>query len=193
MNVQTIQVPKAEAEAKLREYRRRVSDSEYARIYHAYEVAASGKPLLILSQAFEQCPRDPLNRPALAIGRADQRQVRVSVRVAGDAFTTNFSWDGRRRHRDCDIFVPRVLASTAKLGEGYSLVPITPPDVARGHDLSRRFVLWEVERWADQRIGATPDRDPYLLERIGDDLYAVVGEWDLTPLEQAIMRDRARN
>lgn len=218
MNVATIQVPKAEAESKLREYRRRVhakADSEYARIREAYEAAASGKPLLVLSQVMEQSPRDQRGRPMLAVARADRRQVRVTASTNFDTFSVAFRWGGNQPKRDAEIAVARPLppeltnyrsVMVQKNGgekaasywhgvnaEGFSLIPITPPDVARGHDLSRRFVLWEVEQWADQVIDSRPDRDPYLLERLGDDLYAVVGEWDLTPLEQAIMRDRARN
>lgn len=78
-----------------------------------------------------------------------------------------------------------------EMTNGYALVPIVPPTVRKGHaDLSRYFTLWEVEQWADQRIRAAADRDPYLLQRLGGDLYAVVGEWDLTELERAVMGSR---
>lgn len=216
MNVATIQVPRAEAEAKLREYRKRVhqrADSEYARIREAYEAAADGKPLLVLSQVMEQAPRDQRGRPMLAIARADRRQVKVTVSSNFDRFSIAFGWGGNQPKRDAEIAVarptPQGLADYRAVmvkqhgvdstywrsvnAEGFSLIPITPPDVKAGHDLSKRFVLWEVEQWADQIINSRPDRDPYLLERIANDLFAVVGEWDLTPLEQAIMRDRARN
>jgi hypothetical protein len=62
--------------------------------------------------------------------------------------------------------------------------------VLGNRSLKTHFVLWEVEAWADSRIGAQPDRDPYLLRRVDADLFAVVGEWDLTDVERAIMRGR---
>lgn len=76
--------------------------------------------------------------------------------------------------------------------EGYALIPMVPLDVrpATGR-LADMFVLWEVEQWADRRIGAKPDIDPYLLKHVGGSLYAVLAEWDLTPLERAIMKGRA--
>lgn len=222
MNVATIQVPRPEAEAKLREYRKRVhakADSEYARIREAYEAAADGKPLLVLSQVMEQAPRDSKARPHLAICRADQRQVEVRVGLNSDTFSIAGQVHWRTRDRETTVRratpqeftkyrTERRRTVVEQYGEqyardnawywqtdpsGFALVPITPPDVKAGHDLSRRFVLWEVDAWADEAIRAVPDRDPYLLERIADDLFAVVAEWDLTPLEQAIMRDRARN
>jgi hypothetical protein len=50
-----------------------------------------------------------------------------------------------------------------------------------------------VEQWADTRIGARPDRDPYLLRHLHGDAYAVLAEWDLTPLEQLVMTGRRGN
>jgi hypothetical protein len=203
MDVATIKMPKEEARAKLAEYRRglhRRADAEWERAALAYEAAALGKPLLVLSAVIAQAPRDEKGRPRLAIARADQRQVQYYRHR--DWAVERFSIPGARpRLRDARISVPVQAETPAFLAsnprwpwecEGYALVPLVPPDVRRGHDLSRRFILWEVEQWSDAPLGAVPDRDPYLLQRIADDLYAVVGEWDLTEVERAVMRDRAR-
>lgn len=203
MDVATITMEKSEAREKLREYRRglhRRADTEWERAAVAYEAAAAGKPLLVMSSVIAQAPRDAVSRPRLAIARADQRQVRYQRYRGSNAET--FSIPGAHsRLRDSEVRIPIQAETPAFLpsdprwsGEcqGYALIPMVPPDVRAGHDLSKRFILWEVERWSDRAIAAVPDRDPYLLERIADDLYAVVGEWDLTEIEQAVMRDRAR-
>lgn len=52
-------------------------------------------------------------------------------------------------------------------------------------------ILWEVEVWSDTRLGPQADRDPYLLRYLGGDLWMVLGEWDLTDLERAVMAGRA--
>lgn len=195
--------------------------TEYQRIAQGYEIAARGGRLLRLSLVFEGCPRDERGRPRLAIARADRRQVKVTVGDRADEFDARdrfSSWGRGGRLRDGLIpvmrpFVPaglatwrqeKTLANPSNANyyrnlavAGYSLVPIVPPDL-----LSRRraqfqqgrlFILWEVERWADDPIRSNPDRDPYLLRRVSDDMFEVLAEWDLTPLEMAIMQDRARS
>lgn len=199
MNVATIRMAPKRARQALETYRaRRVGklDEEYQRVEAAYAELAKGTPLLILSDVIANAPRDGRGRPMLAIARADRPQVKYE-RAPGwsfEQFSTAFQ-GGMRAHRDGTLQVPRLADVTPRIDaylEGYALVPLVPPDVRLGHDLSKRFVLWEVEAWADRAISSQPDRDPYLLRRIGADLYAVVGAWDLTDVERAIMRDRAR-
>lgn len=199
MDVATITMPRDEARAKLREYRRglhRRADEEWERAAVAYEAAAEGKPLIVLSQALASCPRDEFARPRLAIARADQRQIRYRRWSSENAEEFEI-WNVHPRMRDRVMPVAftgarPAMAPNRTFIDGYALIPIVPPDVRRRRDLSRHFILWDVERWSSGPISATPDRDPYLLERVADDLFAVVGEWDLTEIERAVMRDRAR-
>lgn len=76
---------------------------------------------------------------------------------------------------------------------GVATVPMVPPSVEKRRSyLKERFILWEVEEWAEPKnyTPPMPPGDPYLLEHLEGDLYAIVGEWDLTPLEQAIVQGR---
>jgi hypothetical protein len=50
--------------------------------------------------------------------------------------------------------------------------------------LSSMHILWEVEKW--EQIPA----DPLLLKKLTDNLFVVLGQWDLTPLEQALIRGK---
>lgn len=45
------------------------------------------------------------------------------------------------------------------------------------------FVLWEVQRWE-----SVPPVDPLLLRRLTNNLFSVLAEWNLSPVEQAIIR-----
>jgi hypothetical protein len=53
--------------------------------------------------------------------------------------------------------------------------------------LERYHVLFEVERWAKAPL---PPGDPALLRHLRGDLYVVLGTWDLTALERAIILER---
>jgi hypothetical protein len=58
---------------------------------------------------------------------------------------------------------------------------------ARGCDLSKHFVLWEVESW-----DFAPPIGPMLLRPIGGNLYAVIAQWDLTDIERMIIAGTRR-
>jgi hypothetical protein len=199
MDVSTITMDPADAERRLKEYRRHkhhAADSEYQRAAVAYEQLAKGTPLVILSEAINNAPRDAKGRPRLALARADRRQVMLEWNGQRDAVFNSaepgVAHRGRWPELVIEVRLERGLPDNVSLwsGRGYALVPMVPPDVLGNRAPKTHFILWEVEAWADSRIGAAPDRDPYLLRRVADDLFAVVGEWDLTDVERAIMRSR---
>ena len=72
---------------------------------------------------------------------------------------------------------------------GAAMVPLVPPEAypARGLDLAKHFVLWEVEDW-----DASPPEDPMLLKPIGGNLCAVLYQWNLTDIERAIIAGTRR-
>jgi hypothetical protein len=204
MDVATIQMDPTLAREKLRQYRagvHRKADAEWERAAVAYEALGNGTPLVVLSDAISQAPRDAKGRPRMAIARADRKQVRISFynsrNFARYVTSAGLSiYNNRDRFPELDLsvaFNPGLderAAPNSYNADGYALVPMVPPMVLGRRALKDHFILWEVEAWADSRIGARPDIDPYLLKRVADDLYAVVGEWDLTDVERAIMRDR---
>jgi len=64
-------------------------------------------------------------------------------------------------------------------------LPIIPPQFLPNGDLSDYFLLWEVESWTQE-----PPVDPMLLRRLTPNMFVVLAVWDLTPLEQAVLRGR---
>jgi hypothetical protein len=197
MDVALIEMPAEVAKEELKNYRRSLhkrADAEYAQIADGLEALSEGTPLLSLSQVFTAIPRDHKGRPRVAIARADRIRVQYRNWTGSDyADVFNCAYDQRRGAAVRDAHIVVANAQAPRGGGsiyGYALVPIVPPAAREGHDLSRHFILWEVERWADNASEVGPDIDPFLLRRVTDDLYAVVAEWDLSPLEQAILAQR---
>jgi hypothetical protein len=56
----------------------------------------------------------------------------------------------------------------------------------RGLDALRNYhILWEPD-WELQ----PPPPDPFLLKRVSHDLYAIVAQWDLSPIELQVLGRR---
>lgn len=193
MNVSLIQMDPAAARAKLAAYQaqlRRRADEEYEAAVAGYQALAEGTALINLADAFAMTGLGEDNRPRLAVARADRRQV--FFRLNQDHLEFNALKNPDLEYAgSLVVHVPYQHTVKGMWGiRGYALVPMVPADVRPAGLLSNYFTLWEVEKWADRPIRATPDRDPYLLRHLIGDLYAVVAEWDLTELERAIMTGR---
>lgn len=190
MNVPLIQETQTVAREKLREYRKSIhtrADVEYQQVTDAYVQLAKGRPLIRLSEAFAAAPLDDKGRVRLAIAPVLMKQIKMVSANGGRRFERAGWGRGSLSKWRVSVSDPR---SNWQQVDGFALVPLVPPNVRGTHSMTSCCILWEVEQWADAAIRATPDRDPLLIRRIGDDLYVVLGEWDLTPLEQAIMVGR---
>lgn len=193
MNVPTITMDKEEARAKLRAYRgqlTRRSNAEYLQVLKGYQALAEGTPVLSLSMALAEGGFDAEGRPRLAVARADREQV--MFRWAANIMTFNTlrrsDWNYQG---DLLLQFPADAPPKRNWERNWALVPMVPADVrpATGQ-LREFFVFWEVEQWFKSPRIAQPDHDPYLLKRLGGDLFAVVAEWELTELERAVMLGR---
>ncbi|KKL76663.1 hypothetical protein LCGC14_2042670 [marine sediment metagenome] len=50
-------------------------------------------------------------------------------------------------------------------------------------DLKNYYILWEVKLWE-----ILPEvKDPFLLKRISQNMFVILGAWDITELERAII------
>lgn len=208
MNVSTLTMDPALARAKLKAYRAsRHKDAEelYRQTEAAYAELAKGTPLIRLSEAIQQAGFFEDMRPKLAIARSDQREVRFDWR-SHESFGTFDCRHGQQRAtsllRRVDLgrhhgLTHRPLwAKGQAVGRdirGYALVPMVPADVrpARGQ-LINWFTLWEVDQWFDNPQTMKAPVDPMLLKHLGGDLYGVLAQWDLTPIEQAILEGAMR-
>lgn len=198
MNVSIFKMDKVEAEKKLLAYRtqlKRRANEEYQLAAKAYETVAKGLAVLNIVDAFRQTGLGEDHRPRLAIARADRKEVEVTVRASSRnlifSATEKSDWSYRG---DLIIHIPFEYTPEQNRIQlwktGFALVPMIPADVrekVKGQDKDY-FILWEVEKWAERSLTSRAPRDPFLLQHIAGELYAVVAEWDLTDLERAIMQ-----
>ncbi len=211
MNVDTITMDPAEARDRLRHYRRalhRSADEEYKAVAAGYAALAEGHRLIDYATAIRETDRDEKGRPMLALARADRRQVKYNRPHWGSRVTFSTCSGDVTRRGGMDsgtyaaLYPDGLLVREIDMRErhsayatGYALVPLVPGNVLvdiGGHSaLRKHLILWEVEEWADNVIGARPDIDPYLLRPVHGTIAAVVAEWDLTELERAVMAGRA--
>lgn len=208
MNVPLIEMDRHEAREQLQVYERalkrgRKPNAEYEAARAGLAALANGTPLLRLADCFSRAGFDKNNMPRLAIARADRRQVRCSWSQPSRVWRVP-GYPSRALYFDAQpatgplgrgLVIPVVIPDSHRprlnfmsQRDGRTLVPMIPPTVreqVRFSD-SRTFILWEVEKWEP-----VPSRDPFLLRHIVGDTYAVLAQWDLTPLEQAVMAGRA--
>lgn len=190
-------VAQEKLEATERVLERRADDPELLALRDAYAAAADGKPLIQLSLAISNAPRDRHGRPQLAIARADRRHVTLQLHNRNGVceFSTVSPRSTRRWHSRSSLVVEIPWPTPNRYVIGHALVPLIPPDVLETvtpRDLRGYHILFEVEAWADEPLDAQPDRDPYLLRHVTGDLWAIIAEWDLTDIERAVMAARAR-
>lgn len=192
MNISTITIDRAEAEAKLRDYaalaaNERTVEDELLR--EAYRAAARGVRLLNVQAAFQATGLSERGEPKLAVARADWTQCVFHpnlligighVRGAG-AFTQHRQFHPGLRTNcfslSAGTFGAQLVSKTL-----YSPLPHIPPQIRpRSSALSRYFILFEVERWQEYPI------DPFLLRHIAGPFYTVEAEWELTTLEASLL------
>lgn len=213
MDVSVIEMSKEEAREKLEQYREVLAgrhsqniETEFEAAANAYAELAKGTPLINLPDAIRNCGWRADGRPVLAVARADQMQVEWEVLRDSRVWNNNtrtgryapLDWIFRARKKRWDSQRSRNLRYEVRgiqteppiePRRGVAMVPLVPPAVypARGLDLAKHFILWEVESW-----DFAPPVDPMLLRPIGGDLYAVIGQWDLTELERSIISGTRR-
>ncbi len=183
-NVPVITVDPELAKTQLQEYRnievkhRREVDAAFRKMWRA---AASGKPILDLSAAFRSTGLSEQFLPRLGFARAYWKECHF------DGYWNRFSFARNvRRGRDNVLAIPRGSwdLNLVSRKSAFTKVPFIPPAVRKAMKLNieNYFILFEVTDWKQYPA------DPYLLQHITNNLYVVVGEWDLTPLEVALLK-----
>lgn len=133
---------------------------------------------------------DHLQRPRLAIVRADAKLCWFRCTH------TARNWRAGRRpiFSACDDWHPPKSQSvvlprnTFRIDNDHqtktlrAVVPTIPPALMPAGNLANYHILWEAE-WETIPV------DPMLRKHLGKSLYVVLAQWDLTPLEQAVLRD----
>lgn len=217
MNLETLKMDKYIARDKAREYghkvrsdkksrftgegetRRRVrfpdtQDNEDIALHKAYCALAKGQTVLSLSMVMRRAGLDPTTLlPKLAIVRADAQHVSMSIDSTKVVFVDNANrW---RHEKACTVssglFPAELTDRQWRDNNGKpqpsnvrAVVPKIPPS-ARPKCPTERYLMWE-PKW--ERI--PPDPDPFLLKHLGGGFFVVEAQWDMTPLELAVLEGR---
>lgn len=179
MDVSTIVIPKEIALEKLNEYsriqtdKRLKEDTELRRIYKW----AAEHTLIDVAQALKETGLRENGHPKLALAKAD--------------WNTVFYSEYNRAYSSSNRYFTKTYAIKLPIGTYHhpnsfwlnlsSPVPHIPPHLRPDDNLSRYHVLFEVEKWNEYST------DPFLLKQISGWIFAIIGEWDLTELEQKLL------
>lgn len=192
MELDTISMPREAAREQFLAYKRaldrRGGGTEQDRItMEGYRQIAAGHVLLEINHVMQAAGQDAWSRPMLAIARADAKRVFFDYEWVGRSRCPTFTMEWSHRKRiNTKVVLRRRLFGLSQLDEASyrvetALVPTIPPALRpRKTELPHHFILWEAD-WEAVPV------DPILLRPVAGTLYAVVAQWDLTPLEQAVL------
>ena len=188
MNVQLIQMERTKAIEILDQYKQvahKNRDAEYQALRQGYKALAKGLSLIDVGEAIKHAGLDHLKRPRMAICRPDAQYVFWSTDSdLGGYFSMDRRINGRATRRFIKMPPGTFADRDAKRWDKWkAIVPSIPPPLRPPHALSNYHILWEAE-WQ-----AVP-RDPILLRRLSGLLFVVLAQWDMSPLEQAILRGK---
>lgn len=156
-------------------------------MYHMKE----GRELLDVYKVMKMAGLNENNEPRLAIARADLNKVTFEKRDEG---TGNFNMDG---WKDSVSLPQKTFNIHWNREEGVednnswridkkqirTKVPVIPVEILPDGNLKNYYILWEVNEWEE----LPETKDPLLLKRISENLFVILGAWDLTELEQSII------
>jgi len=178
---------------------------EYEGLWRGYKAIAAGQQVINVQQAISKAGiQEDTLFPRLAMCRADIRTCRCVMKSDGSVafsdealrwkyhkrrltfpagtlptYTQKWTQGGTQRYRPSGM-----LERENWTDEATALVPIVPPHLHPRGALRNYEILWDAV-WAP-----APPKDPLLLRHLSGHLYAIVAQWDLTSLEQAVMTGR---
>ncbi len=153
-----------------------------------------GRELIDIYEVMKKFGLSEKNEPVFAIARADIPEVYFEKKDEGTGiFQMEEGWN--RSGWKTDVHLPQKIFEIHWDREGNSewqikdkliktKVPIIPVELIPEGALSNYYILWEVTDWEL----LPPPKDPILLKRISENLFAVLGCWDVTELERSVMR-----
>ena len=189
-----IKMPKEQAKEEWKKYvdvlkrrKEKYLQTMKSAMYHMKE----GRELIDVYKTIKSAGLNENNQPRLAIARADINKVTFEKTDEGSGNfemgnswkdhvslpqkTFNIHWERQEGEPENSWRINKKRISTK--------VPVVPIEILPDGDLSNYYILWEANEWE-----ALPEtKDPILLKRISENLFAILGAWDLTELEQSII------
>jgi hypothetical protein len=197
MNVDTITIPKETAITKvgeLKSLKRSQLTEEDEKLLSLYtSISKHNARVISLRAAFRQAGLNDLNQPSVAVAQGDWKTVFFrplgwTNSTGGEFWHRNLSW---RRQNAAGVINIQSGTFQAPLATNAlsTQVPYVPASVRPKYHLRNYHILFEVDAWTVEAMSI----DPFLLKHINGDLYAVVAEWDLTPLEAMLVGSMRTN
>lgn len=178
MKLSNVGMTQMQAWNAYREYRVAIGkggDQKDRAVMAGYKALAKGKTVIDLIQVMREAGFHENGMPRVAICRADASRCVCRRSPEGRIdFDPNVGRKGIWMRLEPPLIREYMRAAT--------IVPLIPPKYRPGPTaLKNYFILWE----ADWKM---VPKDPALLKHLAGNLYSVVAEWDLTPVEQAVLR-----
>lgn len=203
-NTPTIGMPEAQAKELYQEYskeiKKRGDDAEkyLKELKSIYYHLSQGHKVIDIFEVFKKSSLKENGDTELAIARADLKNVFFHKQSmgAGTFSVAESKWGGGAMDVSLPsgtfpewkmIDAPTEWNPTRKVIEREVLqtkVPLIPAHIMPNGKLDNYYILFEVVEWNEVPVAA----DPYLLKRINANCFVVLAEWDITPVEQAILR-----
>lgn len=200
MNLDIIEMEPADAAERAAAFSDvKAPNAEEVAMQAGYLALAEGKRLINLTDALRAGGTDNDGWPRLAVMAADKPWCYLHTSTRSSVTRYRFSpaarIDGRTAPRTLasfDLPTPPYLGNVSPWSPRRAMVPPVPPQhrprwYNAFHALRNFLVLWEVPEW---EVAPRPPGDPALLRRLHGDLCIVEAQWDLTPLEQAVLTGR---
>ena len=197
--VKEFDIPKEKALVAWKEYLELLKnrDDEGANILkQAYYHASKGRKVIDIYQAMKDAGLNIDGWPRLAICRADGKECFFRRRAKGSGLFHHERlnrWEGGNRNsvslgEGTFMDLPVAPHFENLKNERYAVIPTIPAKFYPKGSLEKYYLLWEVEQWHEKSQFPVPPIDPFLLKRISPNLFVVLAEWDLTPLERAVIK-----
>lgn len=163
----------------------------------AYYHMKEGRELIDVYEIIKKFGVTKNNEPKIVVARADGTKLYFEKRDEGSGVlginmqytqvygkdciylpqkTFEIHWERRDDRSDSDWNIKNKIIQTK--------VPLIPAQLIPDGSLENYYILWESKDWED----LPPAKDPLLLKRISENMFAILGAWDVTELERSIMR-----
>lgn len=163
-------------------------EREDEELMRAYRALAQGQRILNLPTIMRRAGVNTQNQPNLAIARANWKDCYFHANNNGHAVFSSEDWLGWRRAKNHAVIkFPTNMYPQATRNLTHrlkALVPAIPAHLRPSGDLGEYHILWE-PKWEP-----VAPADPLLLKQVSETIYIVLAQWDLTPIEQAVLEGR---
>lgn len=195
MNISPLTVPTYEASRQYRAYRaalKQRKEKHLTELSAVYYQLSKGRKVIDVIEAFKASGMKD-HGPAIALVRADRTRCILEKKSDGKAEFYGLSDGEVNQHSKADFVTPACYQwQMETLRTGWNrpyrsrcstVVPLIPVVHVPVGGLHNYHILWEIDKWEPE-----PPVDPLLLKQITKNIFVVLAQWNLSPIERAVMR-----